>query len=65
MTHGEFASAVGIGLPEDFVLPVNLPSRAQILELLETLAERLHDFACAMWFFHLLFDPESGILDPP
>ena len=57
--------AVGIELPEDFVLPVNLPSRAQILELLSTLAERLHDFACAQWDVHLLFDADSGILDPP
>lgn len=56
--------AVGIGLPEDFELPVELPSRGQILELLETLAERLHDFGCAIWFFHLLFDPDSEIFDP-
>jgi hypothetical protein len=57
--------AVGVELPEDFVLPINLPSRTQILELLSTLAERLHDFACAQWDFHLLFDADSGILDPP
>ena len=56
--------AVGIELPEDFVLPINLPSRGQILELLSTLAERFHDFGCAIWQIHLLFDPDSGIFDP-
>lgn len=57
--------AVGIALPDDFELPVDPPSREQILELLSTVAGRLHEFGCFFWQFHLLFDPYSGVLDPP